>query len=520
MWPCRRTSRAAVLTMPDKDPRYGIMIGAGTAEPWQRDCVAGMISRFGVPPRLVLTTSTSSEKATLDLPGCEDACLGSVSPGHAANDQLGCRPIGSTLETLDWILVLDLDRDLAETAHALRCPLRGFLMRPDPDNPGLAQIVLVETATATGSCRVLRQGRWQRSRRTAKAFLSVITFTLGRWPSRTTDHEDPSAITTDHGWTTIGEGISVNTTARRGLLKRLRSRLWRDRWEMGLVKGPISRFLEAPLPRDIRWLSEAPDGGFGADGLPFAHRDRSFIAYEAMNERTGKGVIAVREVDREGGPVGTPKVVLESRHHMSYPFVMAWEDALYMLPECSASGRLDLYRMGDDPWTWDHAGSLFDDVPAIDPTIVEHDGKLWMFYGRSDAGSNDALFLASSSSLLGPWHHHAANPVKVDAGSARCAGPVFSVEGQLYRPGQDCADRYGARVVLHRIETLDDNAYQETPLACPAPDPSWRSSEGMHTMAVLGDEVLVDACRERPVPPGVLFRRLLSRAARHRRRAG
>ena len=471
--------------MPATDLRYGIVLGTSDPAPWQRDCIAHLSNRLGRGPEVMIASVSD-----VDL---------------------------QATEVLAWILNLALSLPCDELAGAVACPVRGFAMRSDEDHPGLAQIRFAEHRRSQGTCRVLRSGRWQKSRRTPTRLLGVVQSTLSLWPSTVppdarTDHHDGTCI----GWSTLHDGINAPSREQRGVLGRLRSRLWQDHWEMGLIEGPIDRYLAEPVPKAIRWLDPRGGEGFGADGLPFQLGERTFIAFEAMDKQGTKGVIALREVDPRGMPMGPAKVVLETGHHMSYPFVMAWEGAMYMVPECSASGRLDYYRMGDDPWTWTHAGALFEDIGAIDPTLFEHDGRLWMFYGRPDAGSNDALFLASSTSLFGPWQQHPMNPVKVDAGAARCAGPVTCLGGALYRLGQDCTDRYGARVVVHRIETLNDSAYRETALACPAPHPAWRSPAGMHTMAVLGDHVLVDACRERLVPPGILLRRMMARLCKTR----
>jgi hypothetical protein len=60
--------------------------------------------------------------------------------------------------------------------------------------------------------------------------------------------------------------------------------------------------------------------------------------------------------------------------------------------------------------------------------------------------------------------------VVVDARRARPAGQVFTHQGQLVRPGQDCARRYGRAVVLNRIEVLSETEYVEIPFHSMEPD--------------------------------------------------
>lgn len=46
--------------------------------------------------------------------------------------------------------------------------------------------------------------------------------------------------------------------------------------------------------------------------------------------------------------------------------------------------------------------------------------------------------------------------------NARPAGPIFTYEGALYRPAQDCSLRYGYAVNLNRIDALTETSYAET----------------------------------------------------------
>ena len=56
-----------------------------------------------------------------------------------------------------------------------------------------------------------------------------------------------------------------------------------------------------------------------------------------------------------------------------------------------------------------------------------------------------------SDDLFGQWRPHAANPVKIDARSARPAGTPFVHAGTLYRPAQDCSHTYGGAVAICRV---------------------------------------------------------------------
>lgn len=64
--------------------------------------------------------------------------------------------------------------------------------------------------------------------------------------------------------------------------------------------------------------------------------------------------------------------------------------------------------------------------------------------------------------------------------SGPTCGQIFSHQGRLIRPGQDCSQFYGRAVVLNHIEELSVNDYRETPILTLEPD--WQPGNvGTHT---------------------------------------
>lgn len=93
---------------------------------------------------------------------------------------------------------------------------------------------------------------------------------------------------------------------------------------------------------------------------------------------------------------------------------------------------------------------------------------------------------------MGPWTPHALNPVKVDLQSARPAGRPFEGAGAWYRPAQDGAPSYGARIVFNKIEEISPTAYGET--AVDRLTPPWnRHVVGTHTIDCAHGLTVIDA---------------------------
>lgn len=208
-----------------------------------------------------------------------------------------------------------------------------------------------------------------------------------------------------------------------------------------------------------------PDDGarYYADPFVVARGAEADIFVEELPYATGRGIISVFTL-RADGSATTPRPVLETAHHLSYPQVFERGGSMWMLPECFASGGLTLYRAARYPDQWEPVAQLIDE-PVHDATLFEHGGKLWIAgttQGPASArwGSSwDSLSLYWADTLLGPWTPHRGNPVLIDAACARPAGEVFAAGGSLYRPVQDCSRGYGAALGIVQITRLDDGGF-------------------------------------------------------------
>lgn len=220
-----------------------------------------------------------------------------------------------------------------------------------------------------------------------------------------------------------------------------------------------------------------PDDGrrFYADPFPIEHQGRTFLFVEDFEHALGKGVISVVEFGPEG-PRGAPVPVLELPCHLSYPFVFHADGAVWMIPETSGAGTVELFRATDFPGGWVKEATLLAGVVASDATLFERDGRWWMFATVRDgkAGAfSDVLHLWSAPSFRGPFLPHAHNPVLIDIASARPAGRLVERGGRLWRPVQDCRAGYGAALGIARVDRLDDSGFAQTVETILRAGPEW-----------------------------------------------
>ena len=238
-----------------------------------------------------------------------------------------------------------------------------------------------------------------------------------------------------------------------------------------------------------------PEDRFYADPFPVLHAGEYYIFFEEYVWKDNRGYISVIKLDEKGDP-GSVQRVLELPYHISYPFVFKWHEEYFMIPETLASHRMDLYRCIEFPVRWELYRTLMDNIDAVDTTLFERDGRWWMFTSLDSGGGsfNDELYLFHAENPLGHWIPHPMNPVKTDVRSARCAGRLFELKGELYRPAQDYTIRYGGGMSINRVDILSTRQYKEEVVARIAPE--WdRDLIGTHTFNHQQNLTVIDCLR-------------------------
>ena len=270
---------------------------------------------------------------------------------------------------------------------------------------------------------------------------------------------------------------------------------WHRQWQIGYSFGDAPR----PELRSLRYLVP-PRDRFWADPFAITEAGRLFVFFEEFRYRSRRGTIVAIEFDEQGEASHAPVPVLERPYHLSYPFLFRWRGGLYMLPETAENGTVELYRCEELPSRWRLERVLLTNVRAYDATLWQQGDLWWMFVSIAshDTDGNDELYLYSSAvTPLGPWIPHPKNPVVVDTRRARSAGPLFTVDGTLYRPSQDCSGTYGQSISINRVDTLDEHDYQETPVE--RIEPGWqRDIMCVHTIGGIERLRVLDVLVKRP----------------------
>jgi hypothetical protein len=265
-------------------------------------------------------------------------------------------------------------------------------------------------------------------------------------------------------------------------------------WHVGIAAAPIANFLATPTPCSTVWLPNPRPFCFIAD--PFAMRAADgtlSVLVEAFDYRTKHGEIHYYQYSPDLKFL-TQGVALRTNAHLSYPYLIAHQGDIYMLPESFRSGKLTLYRAHEFPYAWEPAATLLD-LPAIDASPVHYHGQWWMFF--SLPGDNQRalreLHLAYADDLLGPWTMHPQNPIRTGLDGSRMGGTPFTHEGALYLPMQDSTHGYGSGLTLLKVTALsrdDFAAVAVNHLSGNGLHADYR--DGMHTLSACGALTVFD----------------------------
>lgn len=280
------------------------------------------------------------------------------------------------------------------------------------------------------------------------------------------------------------------------LAKRLFEKIFYvDQWFL------IYKFSDGTPATTMRQFSYLipPKDRFWADPFIVQNNGKYYVFFEEYLQSRGMAHIAVMELDRNGVASDVSEV-LTRPYHLSYPSIFEWDERLFMIPETSANKSIELYECTDFPNRWEFVQNIMEDIDAVDSTMVEQNGKWWLFTSLSEVDGmshDDELFIFYADNPLSKdWTPHAKNPVISDVKNARPAGQITSRDGRLFRPSQNCAGVYGYGFNLNEITLLTEDDFEETTVS--RISPNWdRALTRTHTFNHIGDLTVGDAMIQR-----------------------
>lgn len=203
-----------------------------------------------------------------------------------------------------------------------------------------------------------------------------------------------------------------------------------------------------------------------ADPIPFLWNEEQYVLVEVYQKFLNKGVIGLCELDINGKLL-RPRIILEEPFHLSFPNVFTVDGQVYMIPECSATKQLRVYRMQGDIYHWE-IYKIFKNVGELVDTVVyqNENGNLYFLCCEVNQKNkhqtrlrqyevqdfNDPLKIKLKIS----WEQREYSYV------VRNGGGFINDSGQLYRVAQQSTEKvYGKAVILNKIVKIDEESLNE-----------------------------------------------------------
>lgn len=235
-----------------------------------------------------------------------------------------------------------------------------------------------------------------------------------------------------------------------------------------------------------------PRGVYWADPFLFEEGGEAFVFYEEYDYASGRGHLSVGRL--EGDDLVPLGPCLKRPYHLSYPFVIRWQDDILMIPETHEAGQVEVWRATKFPTEWELVSTALEGVEAADNVVFERDGQWWLLTNvcTNSFGSMDSVLhiYQVDSPMLREVVAHPLNPVVVDTRTARGGGRVFVEDGKLIRASQENSHEiYGYAANLMEITRLDAHSYEERVLRRLRPE---EGLIGCHHIDAIGGRVVMD----------------------------
>lgn len=276
------------------------------------------------------------------------------------------------------------------------------------------------------------------------------------------------------------------------------NKLYFKQWVLGVTHDDINEIIRTrTFKQDIRWIIPDSADHFYAD--PFivrSEKNLTEILFEDFSLDENFGNISLMTID-DDLKIIEKKIILDTGSHLSFPFVFKEGGRIYVFPESARNGRVSCYEFDQITRNLLFRGDILN-MPLYDPSILKMEDKYWLMGSIFEDRKIYKLHVFYSGDLLGPYIPVSGNPVISGLDATRSAGGFIEVDGEIYRPTQNCSNSYGESITINRINKIDETGYLEEPYMKIEINEKHGKGNGIHTIHTLnvsGNTIVVDGRR-------------------------
>lgn len=231
-------------------------------------------------------------------------------------------------------------------------------------------------------------------------------------------------------------------------IKRIYKELTSLHWEIGFLDNTLEGIVNGDELKLRLVTHDYPDSWF-ADPFILEVTDNTIVVLvEEVTKKIQKGRISKLVIDRKRNHVVNKKIILERPGHLSFPIIYRKDNKIYIYPENSEDGSLNIYEYApkDDSMLLVHELS---DKPLTDAVITELFGKPQLFTTEACRANGFQLDQYEWNVEKQKFVYVTSNLFKEHI--ARMAGYFFTVNGKVYRPAQESNTNYGHGISLQEV---------------------------------------------------------------------
>lgn len=270
------------------------------------------------------------------------------------------------------------------------------------------------------------------------------------------------------------------------MLEKLYKKLTRQKWVIGFVNNPLQDIVSG-TELNIQWMKHKYVDRWFAD--PFildVTESQIILLVEELKYSDNKGVISKITVDRDSCSLVDRRTILELPTHLSFPAIIRDGDKIYIYPESSATGKLLLYEY--DIQT-DECGEkeVLCTEPLTDAIIYKKNDDAFLFSTKMPNPNANVL---SVYKLGNNGVYKKIEGYTFSENIARNAGDFFEIGNSVYRPAQECNNKYGHSISIQKIDFKSDKIDIKEIVRIPCPSPKY--TEGFHTLNTYKGVTVID----------------------------
>lgn len=253
-------------------------------------------------------------------------------------------------------------------------------------------------------------------------------------------------------------------------------------------------------PKEDEWHKlVVPSRYWCADPFIVSSDGKKWIFCEILDRKISRGLIGCGELNENGDTEITP--ILNVGCHTSYPDVFNYKGIWFMIPETVERRTIELYKASDFPYKWEKCNILSENINAVDTTVFEANGRLFVFvYEQNDVENKLSIAELNMDTLkLGNLHQ----VMQYNQNIGRPGGRVFYKNSKQIRPTQYGITLYGGSLIMKEF-SFNPNTFEykekdieHTSAGDILPDCLSKDKIGFHTYNVCEDYEIVDVFKRK-----------------------